>query len=40
VLDPPGVDEDAEQAAPAPVEEDKTWVDSLWEFLTGADLSS
>jgi len=40
VLDPPGVDEDAEQAAPALVEEDKTWVDSLWEFLTGADLSS
>lgn len=39
VLDPPGTEsEDAEpETAPAPVG-DKTWVDELWEFLSGADL--
>lgn len=40
VLDPPGADDDSTpmQADPAPV--DKTWVDHIWEFLTGADLDS
>jgi cell division protein FtsB len=39
VLDPPGTEsEDTEpETSPAPVE-DKTWVDELWEFLSGADL--
>jgi cell division protein FtsB len=38
VLDPPGTeDEPATTPEPAPVE-DKTWVDQVWEFLTGADL--
>ena len=38
VLDPPGGD----QVAPAEVEQlvddDKTWVDQLWEFISGEDL--
>jgi cell division protein FtsB len=40
VLDPPGSD----QVAPAEVEQlvddDKTWVDQLWEFISGEDLGS
>lgn len=40
VLDPPGSD-DTEPAASSPQPaDDKTWVDRLWEFLTGADLES
>jgi cell division protein FtsL len=39
VLDPPGTPDDTETAPPAPVEE-KTWVDEVWEFLSGADLDS
>jgi cell division protein FtsB len=38
VLDPPGTPEETEEAAPPPAVEDKTWVDEIWEFLTGADL--
>ena len=38
VLDPPGAEEDAAPAAPAPERVEKTWVDKVWEFLTGADL--
>lgn len=38
VLDPPGTPEETEEPAPAPVAEEKTWVDRLWEFVTGADL--
>ncbi|MGD2060329.1 MAG: septum formation initiator family protein [Acidimicrobiia bacterium] len=38
VLDPPGTPEESTEAPPAAVVEDKTWVDRLWEFLTGADL--
>jgi cell division protein FtsL len=39
VLDPPGFDE-TEPESPAPTEpvEAKTWVDHLWEFVSGADL--
>lgn len=40
VLDPPGTPEDTVDPAPAPVVEEKTWVDRLWEFITGADLGS
>lgn len=39
VLDPPGTEEVAPVTKPAPPE-DKTWVETVWEFLTGADLSS
>jgi cell division protein FtsL len=38
VLDPPGTPDTEEE--PAPVTEEKTWVDELWEFVSGADLSS
>lgn len=38
VLDPPGTPEETQEQAPAPVVEEKTWVDKVWEFLTGADL--
>ncbi len=39
VLDPPGAEEPEPVTKPAPPE-DKTWVETIWEFLTGADLSS
>lgn len=38
VLDPPGTAEEIEEQAPPQAVEDKTWVDRLWEFLSGADL--
>lgn len=39
VLDPPGTEsDDAEQETPSAPVEEKTWVDELWEFLSGADL--
>lgn len=38
VLDPPGAADDTEPAPPAPAPVDKTWVDEVWEFLTGADV--
>jgi cell division protein FtsB len=38
VLDPPGSTEtEAVEEVPA-VDEETTWVDSIWDFLTGADL--
>jgi cell division protein FtsB len=38
VLDPPGSDEaPVAEETPAP-DEDRTWVDSIWDFLTGADV--
>lgn len=40
VLDPPGTTDDIQPAEPTPEPEEKTWVDKVWEFLTGADLSS
>lgn len=39
VLDPPGTVE-TPAPEPLPEPEDKTWVDRIWEFLTGADLGS
>jgi cell division protein FtsL len=39
VLDPPGT-KDHEPADPAPAPVDQTWVERVWEFITGADLSS
>lgn len=38
VLDPPGTAEEIEEQASPQAVEDKTWVDRLWEFLSGADL--
>ncbi len=40
VLDPPGTAAETESAPPPPPAEDKTWVDELWDFLTGADVAS
>lgn len=40
VLDPPGSDDTEPVASSPQPAEDKTWVDRLWEFLTGADLES
>lgn len=40
VLDPPGASEETEPVEPAPEPVEKTWVDKVWEFLTGADLGS
>jgi cell division protein FtsL len=39
VLDPPGT-EDLEPADPAPAPLEKTWVEKVWEFISGADLGS
>ena len=38
VLDPPGTT-DHEPAEPAPAPLEKTWVERIWEFVSGADLS-
>lgn len=39
VLDPPGAEEtDTEPQTPAKEADEKTWVDHLWEFVTGDDL--
>jgi cell division protein FtsB len=38
VLDPPGTQEQ-EPAQPEPFPVEKTWVEQIWEFLSGADLS-
>jgi cell division protein FtsB len=40
VLDPPGNDQLAPAESEEPVDEDKTWVDRLWEFISGEDLGS
>jgi cell division protein FtsB len=39
VLDPPGTSDQTEPAEPAPEPVEKTWVDEVWEFLTGADVA-
>ena len=38
VLDPPGGDESTPIEPEGLVDEDKTWVDMIWEFVSGADL--
>lgn len=39
VLDPPGTEDQGVEPEPSPAPaEDKTWVDQLWDFLSGADL--
>ncbi|HET9259769.1 MAG TPA: septum formation initiator family protein [Acidimicrobiia bacterium] len=37
VLDPPGTPDDS-TIAPETTPEDKTWVDRVWEFISGEDL--
>lgn len=39
VLDPPGTPEDSGQQTPLVEPDEKTWVDRLWEFISGADQS-
>lgn len=38
VLDPPGTPEDSSSTAPETTPEEKTWVDRVWEFISGEDL--
>lgn len=40
VLDPPQTDQPAPAPPPIEIPEEKTWVDRLWDFVTGADLES
>jgi cell division protein FtsB len=40
VLDPPGSDEPERVETPPAAVVEKTWVDRLWEFVTGDDLDS
>ena len=40
VLDPPGSDQVAPVEVEPLVDDDKTWVDQLWEFISGKDLGS
>ena len=40
VLDPPGADDEEQESTPAPQTAEKTWVDKLWEFVSGDDLDS
>ncbi|MCI0425403.1 MAG: septum formation initiator family protein [Actinobacteria bacterium] len=37
VLDPPGAEEAPVEDTPEP-EEERTWVEGIWDFLTGADM--
>ncbi len=38
VLDPPGRSDTTPPETPEPAAQEKTWVDHLWEFVTGDDL--
>ncbi len=38
VLDPPGADETSATVPVVEDEPDKTWVDHIWDFLTGGDV--
>ena len=40
VLDPPGTTDEVqpEETAPAATVDERTWVDRVWDFVTGADL--
>ncbi len=41
VLDPPSVDQPSVDPKPeAPAQDESTWVDKVWNFLTGADAES
>jgi cell division protein FtsL len=38
VLDPPGTPEDSSATTPETTPDEKTWVDRVWEFISGEDL--
>jgi cell division protein FtsL len=38
VLDPPGTPEDSSATTPETTSDEKTWVDRVWEFISGEDL--
>lgn len=38
VLDPPDADRATPEPEPEPPQPEKTWVDRVWDFVTGADL--
>lgn len=38
VLDPPGTPETAAEETPDDTDAEKTWVDRVWEFISGEDL--
>ena len=40
VLDPPGTPDETPPTTTEPAAVEKTWVDEVWEFITGADLGS
>lgn len=40
VLDPPGPSDTTPVEAPEPAAPEKTWVDHIWEFVTGDDLDA
>ncbi len=40
VLDPPGADEPVSSAPAVSDQPEKTWVDAIWEFISGGDLDS
>ncbi|MGH8871394.1 MAG: FtsB family cell division protein [Acidimicrobiia bacterium] len=40
VLDPPGSDDTVPVETDEPVVEEKTWVDRIWDFISGGDLDS
>lgn len=39
VLDPPGTPDETQTSEPAHQPVEKTWVDEIWEFITGADVA-
>ncbi|MGA8040152.1 MAG: septum formation initiator family protein, partial [Acidimicrobiia bacterium] len=40
VLEPPGGDQPAPSLEVAPADPPRTWVDRVWDFLTGRDLET
>ncbi len=40
VLDPPQTEEPPPAPPPVEIPEEQTWVERLWDFLTGADIES
>ncbi len=40
VLDPPGAETDKTMVSAVPPLPDKTWVDRVWDFITGGDIHS
>ena len=38
VVDPPGDEQPAPEPEPEPEEPERTWVERVWDFITGADI--